>query len=340
VPKISIILPVYNAGRYLPGALGSVYAQTFKDWEMILVDDASTDDSAKILAAQDDPRLVVLRNDTNLGLTRSLLRALEVARGQFVARLDADDAAEPERLSRQVHYLQEHPHVGILGSAYTVVDEGGKVIGERLMPETPVEVRWASMLHCPFGHPTVMFRRTLLEEHGMTYDPAWEPGEDYDLWARLLAVVDGVNLPEPLVRYRSHAQSVSNSRFAKLMEHGYAIAERTIRAALPGWLVQRDTIPLMMTLSAGAPLAASDEGRRAEALGAYVDLLSAFAKTWPQARRCRALASKETGMILRQMRPLRGSVDYLRLAARLARLFPRAFLRTCYISLGAARGGA
>ena len=209
MPLVSVLLAAHNDARFLREAIDSVLRQTLADLELIVVDDGSTDDTAAVIDGLDDRRVVVIRNETQLGLAASLNRALDQAAGDYVARLDADDVAVPERLARQVDRLRREPRVAAVGSAVT--DLGG--VGRRhVMPAGAIPLRWHALFSSPFFHPTVVVDRETLDAHGLRYDPAYEESEDYDLWTRLFAFANGDNLREPLVLKRVHPGQASLRR--------------------------------------------------------------------------------------------------------------------------------
>jgi glycosyltransferase involved in cell wall biosynthesis len=208
VPLVSVLLAVHDDARYLPGAVESVLQQTVRDLELIVVDDGSTDETSDILGALDDPRVVLLRNDSQLGLAASLNRALDRAKGKYVARLDADDVALPERLERQLARMTE---VAVLGTAVLDLDEHGQTGTLHRNPLGPRGVRWLSLFSSPFFHPTVLVDRDALGD--LRYDPSYLESEDYELWTRLLATgVDGRNLEDALVLKRVHPGQASLRR--------------------------------------------------------------------------------------------------------------------------------
>ena len=237
-PHVSIILPVYNAALFLDAALQSLVRQTFADFELIAINDASTDASAAILAACADTRLRVLHNTENLGVAGTLNRGLQAARGAYIARMDADDIAFPERLARQVDYLDRHPDAVLLGTAFHPFQTGGKPQAAVLPETTDSLIRWYSCWYNRFAHPTVLFRRAALEQLALpVYDPALRVAEDYDLWTRLLACGTGANLPTPLLLYRIHADSASVRKAQHLadehMRTARLFAAATLGDALP-----------------------------------------------------------------------------------------------------------
>ena len=208
MPLVSVLLAARDAETYLREAVGSVLRQTLRDLELVVVDDASSDGTARILDEIDDARLVVLRNAENLGLAASLNRALDVAQGEWIARLDADDVALPRRLEAQLATARAE-QLGIVGSAVLELDAIGSTRRTHLMPRTPAEVRWHVLFSSPFFHPSVLVER---RQVGFRYDVAFEESEDYDLWARLLRHTDGGNAPRPLVLYRVHERQATKRR--------------------------------------------------------------------------------------------------------------------------------
>jgi glycosyltransferase involved in cell wall biosynthesis len=212
VPLVSVLLAVHDDARFLREAIDSVLGQRLADLELLVVDDASTDETPALLAAVEDTRLTVLRNDEQRGLAASLNRALEQASGKYVARLDADDVALEDRLRRQVERLQADSHTAIVGSAVTDLDEDGRTGRTHLMPTGATALRWHALFSSPFFHPTVLVDLEVLDRHGLRYDPEFLESEDYDLWTRLFAFADGDNLREPLVLKRVHAAQASQRR--------------------------------------------------------------------------------------------------------------------------------
>jgi GT2 family glycosyltransferase len=208
-------MPVFNGEQYLESAIDSIRRQTWTDLELIIVDDGSTDRTPGILQAQaaQDARLVLLRHETNLGLTHSLNRGLAAARGYLVARQDSDDLSAPERLERQVVYLRARPEIGVLATAIAIIDGSGRIAQARYFDTWLTNAALQKQLlrdYC-IGHGSVMMRRACLTQVG-GYDPAMEPAEDHDLWLRLAEVTQLASLPESLYLYRHHPESVSHMR--------------------------------------------------------------------------------------------------------------------------------
>jgi glycosyltransferase involved in cell wall biosynthesis len=212
VPLVSVLLAVYNDDRRVGAAVQSLLRQTLTDLEVIVIDDASTDATPERLSDLGDPRLRVLRNDERRGLAASLNRGLDEARGRYVARLDSDDIALPDRLDKQVAHVRSDPRLAIVGTAVSDLPERGGPGRTHVLPERARALRWHALFSSPFFHPTVLLDRETLERHGLRYDTAFLESEDYDLWSRLFAVADGANLREPLVLKGLHSAQASQRR--------------------------------------------------------------------------------------------------------------------------------
>ena len=198
---LSVLMGVWNGERTVSAAIESIRAQTWPDWELILVDDASTDGTAALLATLSDPRIRVIRNDVNLGLAASLNLAFRESRGALIARMDADDVALPDRFARQLAFMAEHPAVDILGTAAVLVDGNGRELGISTRRELHHDIAAFIYKENPFIHPSVMMRRHVLDVLG-GYDESLLRAQDYDLWLRGVRKFRYHNLQEPLLRYK------------------------------------------------------------------------------------------------------------------------------------------
>lgn len=222
MPKVSVLMSVYNGARYLPEAVESVLDQTFTDFEFIIVDDGSIGETPIILDAYNDPRLVRLRNQTNIGLVASLNRGLAAARGEYIARQDADDISLPQRLAKQVELLDAHPQVGLVGSWYAVIDAGGREEQVIQCPTENTEIQEHLFYSNCFCHGAVIFRREALTRVGC-YREEFDLAEDWDLWLRIAERYELANIPEPLYHWRLVPGSVSQAN-----RHGQRRAARRV----------------------------------------------------------------------------------------------------------------
>lgn len=212
-PRVSVILPAYKAERFVGEAVDSILGQTLTDFELIVIDDGSTDGTGTILAerAAGDPR-VRLVSRPNRGLTPTLNEGLAAARADYVAIMNADDVALPERLERQAAYLDAHPTVAAVGSQTRLILADGTAGPAVSLPQAPAEVRAFLTKASPLAHPAVMFRRAAVIAAG-GYRPRIEPAEDYDLWLRLAERHDLANLPQVLLHYRVHGGQATAGGF-------------------------------------------------------------------------------------------------------------------------------
>lgn len=223
--KASVILPVHNKAPWLQECLDSVLAQSFGDFELIAVDDASTDGSLEILAACSDPRLKVIRSERNLGPGLAAQLGMDAAQGEIILRVDADDVQLPERFAAQVAFLDAHPEVGALGGSVQLIGDGE---GVRRRPLEPDDCRVELLFNVALFQPTLAVRRKVLLDHAIRYkeeDP-WV-GEDWILQLRLAAVTELANLDQVLSYYRRQGQGISEGRnkFADLSRlHASALA--------------------------------------------------------------------------------------------------------------------
>lgn len=206
-PRVTVLMPAFNASRFIPSAIESVLNQTYDDWELVIIDDASRDDTRTVVRSFHDARIRLVEQDVNSGVASSLNLGLKVARGELVARLDADDIAYPERLSLQVAYLASHPECGVLGTSFDRIDEEGRQFERCIVPCNPTVVRWRLLTWNVLAHSSVMFRRNLALKVG-GYDETAHNAEDHALWARLGLISEIAQLPDVLVAYRDNPNGV------------------------------------------------------------------------------------------------------------------------------------
>lgn len=229
-PKVTVLMPVYNGEAFLRPTMESIFAQTFTDFEFLVIDDGSTDDTVAIVRSFDDPRIRLLHNPKRLKLSGALNRGLDEAQGRYIARMDADDIALPQRLAKQVLLLDSSPEIGLCG---TWIKRFGMGRGEtNRFPETSEQVRAYALFDCPFAHPTVMIRKDFLDRDKLRYDGSYYPTEDYELWGRVLDLFPCVNIPEVLLHYRVHESSMTCSDWGEMDTKAAAVAGRQLKALL------------------------------------------------------------------------------------------------------------
>lgn len=337
-PRVSVLMAVHNGERYLAEALDSVLAQTLADFEAVVVDDGSTDGSTAILDdyARRDRRLVVLRNDENRNLAAALNRGLAACRAPLVARADADDVNRPDRLARQVAFLDAHPEVGVVGCAFHTMTPDGRRQGTKRYPTDHATIRARLLFANSFLHPGVVFRADVVRAVG-GYDEAYWTAQDSDLWTRLRDRTRFANLPDPLVHYRTHGGSILNTRGGAGRRLSVGIPGRALSGLL-GRPLSGDEVAAVVALYRGSRALGSDEVRRG--LPLLREVLDRVGRTEP-ARAARSVRREAAASILRQLwaygrgrldRPAHRAVllaalrldPRLLLTRRVARALPRA----------------
>jgi glycosyltransferase involved in cell wall biosynthesis len=207
MPLVTVIMPVYNAASYLEEAVNSILNQTFVDFEFLIFNDGSTDSSSSVLNNIYDSRIVLYDYKDNTGYVKHLNKGLEVAKGKYIARMDSDDIALPTRFAQQVALLEEEPEVGLCGTAYNNFGARSYTVK---VPLNDSEAKRYLLRDSPFGHPTVMFRKSIIEQYSFCYDKDYMPAEDYKLWYDFSKVSKIKNLPDVLLHYRVHLHQISS----------------------------------------------------------------------------------------------------------------------------------
>ena len=205
---ISVILPVYNCEHYINDSIYSILNQSFKKFELIVIDDCSTDNTVNIINQINDKRIKLVKKSKNTGYTNSLNLGIELAEGKYLARMDGDDICVNNRLEIQFNYLQNNEDVAVCGSWI-------KFIGTEIIHKYPVnydEVKVRLLFGSALAHPSVMIRKSFLIDNDLNYNTFYEPAEDYELWTKIIQNGKIVNIPEVLLLYRVLSTSVSNSR--------------------------------------------------------------------------------------------------------------------------------
>jgi len=203
--KISVIMSVYNGERYLREAIDSVLNQTFTDFEFIIVNDGSTDSSLKIIQSYDDKRIRLIENDKNIGLTKSLNKAIKQSQGEYIARQDADDISLPGRFKAQLRYFEQHSEVALLGTSVYHINEQGKTIGRVIVLAKPSR---SLLKENEFNHGSTMFKKVVVDRLG-GYNELLRYSQDYELWLRMAKYYEVSNLTQALYKLRFHEEAVS-----------------------------------------------------------------------------------------------------------------------------------
>ena len=257
-PRVSVIIAAFNAARYLPATLDSVLSQTFSDFELIVVDDASTDTTASVALSTGDPRVRVIRLAENVGTGAARNRGLAEARGEYIATIDADDTSYPGRLAMQSAYLEGHPEVVLVAHAFDFVSPEGRIEGRLAdIPTTDAEIRCTLLLHNPIGASTVLFRAEAARASG-GYAPTGT-AEDYAFVLHIADLGRLAQLPDVLGTYRRHAEGLASQQSTELRANSVTLSTSAISRFL-----DRDIDPAVVRAAKNeAPDGAAPETLRA-----------------------------------------------------------------------------
>ena len=223
-PLISVLLPVYNSELYIKEAVDSILNQTYSHFELIIIDDCSTDNTIAILRSYHDSRINLIVKSENTGYTNSLNYGISIAKGKYIARMDGDDISLPERFEKQVDFLENNPEVVLCGTQYQIIGTS-KTCNH---PTEHDEIKAKLILGCYIAHPTVMFNKTFFDDNQLNYNTEMEPAEDYDLWSRVAFLGKIANLNEVFLDYRVHENQTSHVRFQKQRKFASLIKVRML----------------------------------------------------------------------------------------------------------------
>lgn len=204
---VTVLMPVYNGEEYLHQAIDSILNQTFTNFEFIIINDGSTDNTLSIIQSYNDQRIKLINNPQNLKLIKSLNIGIDNAKGKYIVRMDADDVSLPNRIMEQVKFMEQNPSVGLCGT--WVGDPNDEKALIKYATEHN-EIKFRLLYQCHFCHPSVILRTSVLKEHKLYFDANYIHAEDYHLWVQLAKATQLANLPQKLLNHRNHPESVSN----------------------------------------------------------------------------------------------------------------------------------
>lgn len=232
-PKISVVMPVYNSAKYLQETVDSILNQTYSDFELIILNDKSTDNSKEIIERylKKDNRIVFIDKEINVGPANLRNEGFERAKGEYIALMDSDDIASPTRFEKQVAILDAQPEIGVCGTWFTFF--GGKKDKTVTQPEHQDEIKVSFLSSCSIGNPTVMLRKTALKN--FRFQNEFVPVEDYDLWSRMITETNFYIVQESLLQYRQHEQNISKTKIDNV--------NRSVKKVKTNWLLQFGIFP-------------------------------------------------------------------------------------------------
>ncbi len=226
-PRVTVLMPVYNCRQYAARAVSSILAQTFRDFELLIIDDGSNDGTAEQLGLIADQRIRIVENGTNIGVAGSLNRGIDMAQGEYVARMDADDISLPDRLAKQVRFMDENPRIGISGGWIRYFGNG--LPYTLRVPQTHDEIASYMVFENPICHVAVVMRKKTLDDNLLRYDEKFSRSEDYEFWTRCIARFKIANLPQILVKARRNRNSATLSHWEEVTWQTEKILNRMLK---------------------------------------------------------------------------------------------------------------
>jgi len=225
-PAVTVLMPVHNGERYLKEAVESILAQTFADFEFLVIDDGSTDRSRQIVESFGDPRIVLVANAQNRGTVHVLNQGIALAKGRYIARMDSDDISLPERFERQVRFMEAHPKVGVSGTAMRLI-KNGKLRNTRTHAPSDQELKIQLLFSPCFFHPTVIIRAELAKAH--PYPDNLVYTQDYNYWTHLASLTSFANLDEVLLHFREHEGQISTRKADMQVSNSRALRAKYLK---------------------------------------------------------------------------------------------------------------
>lgn len=249
-PLVSVLMSVYNGMPYVEQAVQSILDQNFTNFEFLIVDNASSDSTRELLHAFNDPRISLIENSDNIGPPRALNKALWLAQGTYLARMDADDVALPSRLCKQVDFMESHPEYSVIGTQRRIIDHLGNPQYTTPVPTTQDDLLWRILFTSPFAHSSVMMRREIVSDIG-GYNEDLRHAADYELWSRILHQGYQIaNLPDQLMLIRVHPDTDGNTANQELLTAEVSRVSRQNAYTLLGIAIdQEDSIKMIQLLN-------------------------------------------------------------------------------------------
>jgi len=214
-PLVTVLMPVYNGQHFIKESIESILNQSYTNFEFLIINDGSTDDSEKIINSYTDHRIVFINNAENKGLIETLNSGIQLSKGDYIARMDADDISLVNRIEKQVEFLDQNTEIGFLGTNYTIF---GDKFEDVEYPSVHDDLKLACLMYNPFCHPSVMFRKSVLEKNKICFEKKYIHAEEYKVWSEILSISKGHNLSEKLIKYRFHEAQVSQVHGQKQKE--------------------------------------------------------------------------------------------------------------------------
>lgn len=232
MPRISVLMPVYNCRKYIEESVNSILKQTFSDFEFLIIDGCSTDGTYEYLQSLSDSRIKLIREAQKSGIVNALNMGIVMAKGEYIARMDADDISLPQRLDIQFQILENNPQISVCGTSYFTKDEN-KVNLENITrtdrTENSFEVYMHLFFSCAVCHPSVMIRNKILIDNKLFYDTDFKDAEDFEFWVRISKISQIINISDPLLIYRLHGNNLSGKQFVNMINATGVVINKSFR---------------------------------------------------------------------------------------------------------------
>lgn len=248
-PEISVIMPAYNAGQYISPAIKSVLSQSFENFELIIIDDGSTDDTPAIIGSFNDKRIITIQNKTNKGNYGSRNAGIRMSRGKYICVMDADDISLPHRFATQLKWFRKNDSVGITGSFGDIIDDNGTFTEEYLAPVAHNAIRLRLLTNMCFIHSSVMIRKSYLKKHYIRYNEAFYYAGDYELLVRCTQKFRVNIVPEKLVQYRKHSTQISSAKYTEQAYYADLVRLKQLAFFKPPFTAADTAVYLKLTKS-------------------------------------------------------------------------------------------
>ena len=294
---VTILMPVYNGERYLAESIGSILGQTWEDFEFLIINDGSTDNSKEIICSYDDHRIRLVDNPCNLGLAKTLNMGIKMACGEYIARQDCDDISLPNRIEHQLSYLRSYPETVLLGSFGQCVDQSGNRL-RKLCPQSNSSLlKWRLLFYNNFIHSSVIFNKEKIRHLG-GYDTEIGLAQDYSLWTKILFRHEISQLPEVLVLYRKHKENLSSKHFTLQESNVELIVKKNIDYLLCTNVSLQAIKDLRLVINSGTLM---NFVRFKKTINMFEEIFSKVIELWTPSYAKADLISKDYAMFLKNI---------------------------------------
>lgn len=270
-PLVTVLIPVYNRPSVI-NTINSILTQSYRNLEILVIDNASTDNTVEVIKSLRDERIRLIVNENNLGQTGSMNRGLQLAKGKYIARIDSDDIATPDRIELQVKFLESNEDYVLVGSWIQYISDDDVLGGVVKTCTTDEGLRFMQTFFCGIHHPTAMYRTDIIRDNGIEYDPNISMAEDYDMWRKLLKYGKGLNIAKVLVYYRRGCNNDSIKHLKEMIQE-----TRLVRRKVCSDLVLSDN--MKKRLEKALSIAEKDRQTLIEAISYFSFMLSFFKKS-------------------------------------------------------------